>query len=73
MDDFTAADEATQQRRIESMRGKNVLFITCFLASYLYDRDLPNLKRIASWGAKLHMAFGESDEDKTAKKRFEVG
>lgn len=72
MDDFTAADEATQQRRIESMRGKNVLFITCFLASYLYDRDLPNLKRIASWGAKLHMAFGESDEDKTAKKRFEA-
>lgn len=72
MADFFAADEATQQRRIESMRGKDVLFITCFLASYLYDRDIPNIKRIASWGVNLHMVFGQSDDEKKAKKRFEV-
>lgn len=72
MAEFSGRDESTQQARIAAVRGKNVLFITCFLATYLYDRDLPQLKRIASWGPNLHMVFGTSDEDRKAKRRFEV-
>lgn len=72
MADFSGSDDETQRRRIEAVKGKNVLFITCFLAKYLYDRDLPQLKRIASWGPNLHMVFGTSADDRAAKRRFEV-
>ena len=72
MADFSGRDEDTQRRRIEAVKGKNVLFITCFLAHYLYDRDLPVLTRIASWGPKIHMVFGTDEHDREAKEKFEV-
>ncbi|KNC82874.1 hypothetical protein SARC_04853 [Sphaeroforma arctica JP610] len=64
------ADEATQQMRYAAVEGKNVLFITCFLAKLLYDRDLPMLKKVAAMKPNIHMVFGNTEDDEGLAQKF---
>eukprot|EP01134_Creolimax_fragrantissima_P007040 CFRG7040T1 len=68
--DDNKPDEATQAERYAAVKGKSVLFITCFLAKYLYDRDLPMLKNVAAFGPNIHMVFGTTDDDKIVAEKF---
>eukprot|EP00123_Amoebidium_parasiticum_P011214 comp20581_c0_seq1/m.26497 comp20581_c0_seq1/g.26497 ORF comp20581_c0_seq1/g.26497 comp20581_c0_seq1/m.26497 type:complete len:488 (-) comp20581_c0_seq1:288-1751(-) len=68
---LNAADEQTQMARREAARGKKVLFITCFLADYLYKRDKPLFQHVATFGSELYFVFGTEEKDKAAASMFE--
>eukprot|EP00123_Amoebidium_parasiticum_P009713 comp19661_c0_seq1/m.23282 comp19661_c0_seq1/g.23282 ORF comp19661_c0_seq1/g.23282 comp19661_c0_seq1/m.23282 type:complete len:483 (-) comp19661_c0_seq1:147-1595(-) len=68
----TDRSEAAQEARYEALKGKKVLWLTCYYTAEIYDSIKPIIEGVVDKGVELYVVFNKSDADKELKAKMDT-